>query len=269
MPKPWKDAPQEILAKVKGVCFDIDDTFSSEGKIHENAFSALWALKKAGYCLVPVTGRPAGWCDHIARFWPVDAVVGENGAFSFLMEDKKRKAIYTPNSILPADAKNKVQSLGKKVQKAFPGVSWASDQAYREFDLAIDFSEDVETWEKEKIKKLVKFCQKEGAQVKVSSIHVNTWFGDFDKIKGIRHLFEHLKEKKVDFPNWDEWIYIGDSPNDEPAFEAFPLSVGVANLMQFLNEMEKMPQWITPSPAGDGFSEFSKSLIASKGPIVG
>ena len=80
----------ENAKNLSGIFFDIDDTFTTSGKIHSVAFQALWALKDSGLKVVPITGRPAGWCDHIARMWPVDGVIGENGPYtSGLIKTKK------------------------------------------------------------------------------------------------------------------------------------------------------------------------------------
>jgi hypothetical protein len=68
---------------IQAVLVDIDETLTTHGKLTAQAYAALERLQRAGRRVVPVTGRPAGWCDHIARMWPVDAVVGENGAFYF------------------------------------------------------------------------------------------------------------------------------------------------------------------------------------------
>src|SRR5580698_2815830 len=93
--KPWQESSLTELGQVQGVCLDIDDTLSTAGKLTAEAYASLWNLKNAGFVIVPVTGRPAGWCDQIARFWPVDAVVGENGAFTFFMKDGKRQRMDT------------------------------------------------------------------------------------------------------------------------------------------------------------------------------
>jgi len=58
------------LKNVRYLFTDIDDTISTEGKITQQAYDALWRADDAGLVIVPVTGRPAGWCDHIARMWP-------------------------------------------------------------------------------------------------------------------------------------------------------------------------------------------------------
>jgi len=74
---------------VGAVLLDIDDTLTTDGKLTAGAYTALERLHRARIRVVPVTGRPAGWCDHIARMWPIDAVVGENGAFYFLYSGGK------------------------------------------------------------------------------------------------------------------------------------------------------------------------------------
>ncbi len=259
----------ENLKSIRGVCFDIDDTFSSHGKITAQAFNALWELKKAGFFLVPVTGRPAGWCDHLARFWPVDGVVGENGAFTFYMHQGVRKRIDTLSPTESEQAKSKLSNLRKAIQDHFPDAQFASDQNYREYDLAIDFCEDVPAWAPQQIDDLVSFCESQGAIAKISSIHVNTWFGRYTKRDGIKAFVEFaLKHIDPHFPAFgtrgDEWIYVGDSPNDEPLFEAFEYSVGVANVTPFLPKMKFHPRWITQASCGEGFSELAAALIGAK-----
>ncbi|MDL1873369.1 hypothetical protein FBR05_14410, partial [Deltaproteobacteria bacterium PRO3] len=163
-PVPWTQAGDADLAPVRGICLDIDETLSTHGKLTAEAYAALWSLKDAGYFVVPVTGRPAGWCDHFARFWPVDAVVGENGAFTFFMKNGVRSRIDTPG--VAAHPKRGLEALGRKILERFPHAKWASDQAYREYDLAIDFCEDVPPWPREDVDALVRLCEAEGAHAK-------------------------------------------------------------------------------------------------------
>jgi HAD superfamily hydrolase (TIGR01484 family) len=258
--QPWKESSLQELKALKGVCLDIDDTLSTSGKLTDEAFSALWSLKNAGFFVVPITGRPAGWCDHIARFWPVDAVVGENGAFTFFMKDRVLKRIDTPSGSTSEKCKTQLKSLGETILKRFPHAKWASDQSYREYDLAIDICEDVPTWPKEDVEELLKMCTAAGAHAKLSSIHVNTWFGNYDKKSGFRNWLKHVGNA----PQENEWIFIGDSPNDEPMFESFPYSVGVANLSQYLDRLNHPPRWITQSKSGAGFSEMAARLVTSR-----
>ena len=262
MIKPLVELKTE-LKKIKGLCFDIDDTFSSHGKITGEAYQSLWNLKKNGFTLIPVTGRPAGWCDLIARFWPVDGVVGENGAFSFFLKNGKRARIDTLSVLESQLAKNKLKNLKKSIQKKFPNALFASDQDYREYDLAIDFCEDVPAWKETDVDALVQFCESQGAIAKISSIHVNTWFGKYTKLEGI-HYFLNTLQFSLSLPAFEEFLYVGDSPNDEPMFQAFPLSIGVSNVEAFLPKMNSHPKFITSSPAGAGFTELAALLLESR-----
>jgi hypothetical protein len=263
-PLPLSQASPQELKNVRGVCLDIDDTLSTHGKLTAEAYTALWKLKEAGFHVVPITGRPAGWCDHFARFWPVDAIVGENGAFTFYMKDGVRKRIDTPAQDTPEALKKRLWALAEKVRARFPHARWASDQDYREYDLAIDFCEDVPAWPRADIDALLKLCHDEGAHAKLSSIHVNTWFGDYDKRKGFEYWLKS-SEAPQGVPAWDQWLFIGDSPNDEPMFAAFPYTVGVANLKNYLDRLKHPPRWITSKESGAGFAEMAEKLIAARG----
>lgn len=265
LPELLEKAPTSELSSIKGICFDIDDTFSSEGKILASTFNSLWRLKEAGFLLIPVTGRPAGWCDHIVRFWPVDAVVGENGAFVFYMDGGKRERFDILSAEELSSAQKSLKKLAKKIKSNFSDVTWASDQAYREFDLAIDFCEDVKPWPAAKIEQLVELCRSEQAIAKVSSIHVNTWYGIYDKQTTFDKWINDIGESYLGHAfDKNEWIYIGDSPNDEPAFEYFPKSVGVENLKDFYNQLETFPTWICNYPSGKGFEQLVDLLIKAR-----
>lgn len=268
-PKPlrWKSARAAELAGIRGVCLDIDETLSTSGKLTAGAFAALWRLREAGLVVVPITGRCAGWCDHIARFWPVDAVIGENGAFAFFMDGGVRRRIDTPFALGADAAKVRLARLAEIVRRRFPHARWASDQDYREFDLAIDFCEDVEPWSQGDVDTLVALCEAEGAHAKVSSIHVNVWYGDYDKRSGLESWLRagapgaRPPEAALSI---DELLFIGDSPNDEPMFAAFRNSVGVANLARFLDRIEHPPRWITDAESGAGFAEMAEKLVADR-----
>ncbi len=79
--EPLKTLSREIAPQIEGVFFDIDDTLFFAQQDFAPGVPGAVGLKNAVFKLAPITGRPAGWCDHIARMWPVDAVVGEKGSF--------------------------------------------------------------------------------------------------------------------------------------------------------------------------------------------
>ncbi|MHC1744315.1 MAG: HAD-IIB family hydrolase [Syntrophobacteraceae bacterium] len=249
--------------KLDGVLFDIDDTFTTHGKIPASAFRALWDLKKAGLKVVPITGRPAGWCDHIARMWPVDAVVGENGAFYFWLdgpEGKLKKRFLDPEPVRH-EKRRRLKLVKEKILRSVPGTAIASDQSYREADLAIDFCEDVVALDWTAVERICAIFREYGATCKVSSIHVNGWFGEYNKLGMTRIMARELWGVELDSSR-DRFTFFGDSPNDEPMFEFFPLSVGVNNILRFVDRMRHVPAFVTDGEGGEGFAEIVDTILS-------
>jgi HAD superfamily hydrolase (TIGR01484 family) len=254
--------PDAVRRSMRGVLTDIDDTLTSDGKLTANAYAALERLRAAGRIVVPVTGRPAGWCDHIARMWPVDGVVGENGAFYMRFDAVSRKLVR--RFIDPEDAREarraRIDAIGKAIVDAVPGSALASDQRYRESDLAIDYCEDVPALSRAAVDRIVALMQASGLTAKVSSIHVNGWFGDYDKLATTRTFVREILALDLDAER-DRFVFVGDSPNDTPMFAYFPHAVGVANVRRFLDRIPTPPAYITTSAAGAGFAELVDFLL--------
>ncbi len=264
--QPLASFPPAARRGIRGVLADIDDTLTSEGRLTAAAYGALERLRDSGFLVVPITGRPAGWCDHIARMWPVDAVVGENGAFYFRYDAAARKLV---KRFLVADAeraanRRRLDALGERILAAVPGAALASDQLYREADLAIDFCEDVAPLPATEIDRIVTLFEQAGATAKVSSIHVNGWFGSYDKLGMTRTLLRECFDIDLDAAR-DAFVFAGDSPNDAPMFGFFPHSVGVANVRDFEGRLTARPTYVTPSRGGAGFVELAEALIAARG----
>lgn len=263
--EPLENCPRETLAAVRGILTDIDDTVSSDGILTAEAYGALQALKKAGLLVIPVTGRPAGWCDHIARFWPVDAVVGENGAFWMWHDhaEKRLRTRFIQSDAERAEGRRRLELVRSEMLQEVPGAGIASDQPYRLADLAVDFCEDVPPLPAADIKRIVSIFERHGAKAKVSSIHVNGWFGDYDKLTTSRTMMQELFG--VDLAaDKAAYVFSGDSPNDAPMFDYFPNAVGVANVVDFAGLLEHRPRWVTKARSGAGFVELAKALLAAR-----
>ena len=215
-PRPLREMPPTVRRSIRVVLTDIDDTLTTEGRLTALAYSALERLRSAGRIVVPVTGRPAGWCDHIARMWPVDAVVGENGAF-YMHHDDARRALVR---------------------------RFAMAEAERTAD----------------VDRIVALMQARGLTAKVSSIHVNGWFGRYDKLAMTRTLLQELFSIDLDAER-GRCVFAGDSPNDAPMFAYFPHAVGVANIGRFLDRIETPPAYVTRDEAGAGFAELADCLL--------
>jgi len=248
-------------AGLVGVLCDIDDTLTWEGRLRPEAFAALAAAQAAGLAVIPVTGRPGGWVDHIARMWPVQGVVGENGGLWFYMEQAggpaRLRRCFLQTAEERASNRRRLDALGEQILAAVPGTALASDQPYRELDLAIDFCEDVPRLPEAAVDRIVACFEAAGATCKVSSIHVNGWYGGFDKLTGFAQLAGALGLTA----DPARWIFVGDSANDAPMFSHFPLSVGVANVDHFLHRIPVWPALRAPLPGGQGFAQVIDQVI--------
>jgi HAD superfamily hydrolase (TIGR01484 family) len=239
---------------------DIDDTLTENGLLTASAFKSLWSLQTRGINVVPVTGRPAGWCELIARQWPVAGVIGENGGFYFRYTNRQMKRHFFNDASTRLDNNRKLEKIRAEVLSLVPGSAIASDQFCRMMDLAIDYCEDVPPLRDVDVQKIVDIFTKYGAQAKVSSIHVNGWFGDYDKLSMCRTFCE--KEFQFDLTTENKYAaFAGDSPNDEPMFEFFNNSFGVANVERFASTMKHLPKFVAPSTGGDGFAEIAAQIL--------
>ena len=242
---------------VETLLLDIDDTLTTQGKLTAQAYAALERLQRGGKRVVPVTGRPAGWCDHIARMWPVDAVVGENGAFYFWFDEGRLHKRFVDDEATRARKRALLQDLSGRILREVPGTALASDQPYRETDLAVDFCEDVAPLSMDAAERVAMLMRAAGLTARISSIHVNGWFGAYDKLATTRLLFGERFGLDLDAANASV-VFAGDSPNDAAMFAYFENSVGVANVRRFDG---LQPKFVTPSASGAGFAELAAHLL--------
>ena len=254
-------------AQVATVFTDIDDTLTTEGKLGAEAYAALESLQGAGLRVIPVTGRPAGWCDQIARLWPVDGVIGENGAL-YMWHDRASGTLRTRHLLDEAQrARNaaRMQEVRERILAEVPGCAVASDQFCRQYDLAIDFREDVAALAPAEVNRIARIMEEAGMTAKISSIHVNGWFGEYDKLSMARLMMrERYGVELHEAAQRGECVFAGDSPNDAPMFAYFPLSVGVANVLAFADQLPHLPRYITRGAGGAGFSELARHLLAMR-----
>ena len=258
--------PEDECRGLRWFCTDLDDTLTTDGLLPPHSFDALWRLSNAGIRTVVVTGRPAGWCDHIARMWPVAGVVGENGAFSFSYDRFKRRMERLYSRPLPemAAERTDLARIADRVLREIPGTGMAADQSYRISDFAIDFREDVPPLPPEEVARICRILEDEGVRYKVSSIHVNYWRGDFDKLSRLRGFLEAGEGAPFQKIK-NAVIFIGDSPNDEPLFGGLPLTAAVANILPFLDRMRSHPRYVTSAGHAEGFREAVDHILSRRG----
>jgi len=246
---------------IVGVFTDIDDTLTTEGAITADALQALADLKAAGLHVIPITGRPVVWSEPFAQSWPVDAIVAENGAVALLHEDGQAlRKIYQQDATTRASNFARMQQVLQQIEREIPGAQRSQDSPGRETDIAIDHSEFTHL-PLAAIDVVVRAMQAAGMTATVSSIHINGWYGQHDKLAGARWIVRELFGRDLD-AELQRWVYVGDSTNDQVMFAHFANSVGVANIRRFEAQLTHPPRFIAQSERGAGFSEVARLLTA-------
>ncbi|WP_341908533.1 HAD-IIB family hydrolase [Polaromonas sp. YR568] len=251
---------------IRGVFTDIDDTLTTDGAITPDALQALHDLKAAGLPVVAITGRPVGWSEPFAAQWPVDAIVAENGAVALLPDSSNGqpalKKIHQQDPATRAANFARMQAVLARIETSIPGAQRATDSPGRETDIAIDHSEFTNLGE-ETIAQVVALMRSEGMHATVSSIHINGWYGAHNKLEGARWIVQQLWQRQLDH-EMAQWVYVGDSTNDQLMFEAFPHSVGVANIARFVPQLAHLPRYMTHGERGAGFAELAAALLSAR-----
>ena len=265
--------PLAARRQITGILTDIDDTLTTEGAITPDALAALSALTTAGLEVIAITGRPVGWSEPFARDWPVDAIVAENGAVALVASKKclsrtsgaymQPSKIYQVDALVRAGNRARLQAVLARIERELPGVHRATDSPGRETDIAIDHSEFAHL-SAAHIADVVRTMRSEGMNATVSSIHINGWLGNHNKLQGARWIVRELFGRDLD-AEVDRWLYVGDSTNDQLMFEAFGNSIGVANVRRFEAQLSHLPRYITRGERGAGFAEVAAAVLAARG----
>jgi HAD superfamily hydrolase (TIGR01484 family) len=259
---PWRAAPASLLRGVSGVLTDIDDTLTRDGAIEPEALAALADLRAAGLHVIAITGRPMGWSEPFARDWPIDAIVAENGAVALFRDAGNLLVEFAQDEATRAHNTRRLAQVAQRVLDEVPGTTLSRDSAGRITDIAVDHAEFAQL-APEQIGQVVALMRAEGMNATVSSIHINGWFGEHDKLSGARWIVQRLLQRDLDAER-RRWVYVGDSTNDQLMFGHFPASVGVANLLCFAAALDTWPAFLTDGERGAGFAEVAGRLIAAQ-----
>jgi HAD superfamily hydrolase (TIGR01484 family) len=250
---------------ILGVLTDIDDTLTTDGLLTAEAYAALCALKAAGFAVIPVTGRSAGWAHMIVKTWPVDAVVAESGGLYLHREPgtgRLASRYHAPAEDV-ARERARLAACAARVLRAIPGLREASDNAYRQVDLALDYCEEVPRVPEGEVARAIAMFRAEGFAARASSVHVNAWHGTFDKAPmALACLAERFAGSPLADP--ERWAFIGDAPNDASMFAAFRHSVAVSNILGTLDRFPERPAYLTAERSGAGFVAFARHLLRAQ-----
>lgn len=285
-PLPLHALPPPSCRQVRGVMTDIDDTLTADGELDPAALQALQALADAGLPVIAITGRPMGWSQSFARelnrlcraarhargaaapppggagTWPLAAIVAENGAVALIPQGDGLAIEYAQDEATRQANAIRLQAVQQQVLREVPGATAARDSAGRVTDIAIDHSEFAHL-DEARIAGVVAIMRAASMHATVSSIHINGWFGEHDKLSGARWMVQRLFGRRLD-DEIDRWVYVGDSTNDQAMFAAFALSVGVANLQRFAAQLHTWPAYLCAGERGRGFAELAARLLAER-----
>jgi HAD superfamily hydrolase (TIGR01484 family) len=257
--RPLSTFPTAARRRIRFVLTDIDDTLTFAGRLAADTYAALERLERAGIAVVPVTAAPAGWCDLIARFWPVRAVIGENGGFYF-RRDADTRGIFRAfwlSEQARVRSMARLAEIADTILAAFPSARTAADQPFRQTSRAI------EPGTPETADRIAAAWRAAGARSTVNSLWALGWFGEFDKLAMALRLGREILG--VDLASErDAVVYVGDSLNDEPMFRFFPHAVGVATVRAYLARLDALPAYVTDGPGGAGFVEIADALLAAR-----
>lgn len=276
--------PAALRQRIHGVFTDIDDTLTTEGRITPEALQALHELRAAGLVVIPITGRPIGWCTPFmdgdaAQAWPVEAMVAENGGVAYVRTAvtpttsqnslqplwNKRKSLsklYQQDTATRTANTTAMQQVAQRVLREVPGVGLSRDSVGRDTDLAFDYAEHAHL-SPDTVLQVLHILQDSGMQTTVSSIHIHGCFGQFDKWTGAQWIVRSLWDREL-ADELERWVFVGDSGNDQVMFQHFPHSVGVANIRRFADQLQYLPRYITPSERGCGFAEVAHAIVQAR-----
>jgi HAD superfamily hydrolase (TIGR01484 family) len=246
LPFPFPFLPQYIFT-------DIDDTLTWHGRLPVQTFYALEALREHGIQVIPVTGACSAWCDCIVRTWPVSTIIGENGAV-IMSSQNGFTTEYLYQEEIRRENRETLLSLAEEIQERIPGAKLTHDTAYRDNDIAFDIGQD-HSLTREQCQKIIEICRANGANARMSSIHINVWYGAHSKATTTNMLLRRLKVPAA------ATIFVGDSANDEDMFKLLDTTVGVANIKPFLGSLTSAPSFITSKPGGLGFAELAEAVL--------
>lgn len=256
--KPLFELRASEAQKLEGLFFDLDDTVLDEGELAASTYDALFALKKSGLALVVVTGRPSSWVQVVARMWPVDAAISENGALGFMKVGSRLRCLDGVEAVERQSRRQRLSALAQEMRRQFSELVPTDDVGGRVSDYTFDIGEFQQV-EAETVRRAREFARQRGARTTVSSVHLHITFDRVDKAIGaLAYAGRTMDVTRARY----RYAFIGDSQNDAPCFAAFKTTVGVANCR---GRFSIPPRYLTRQKRGAGFVEFATQVCRLRG----
>lgn len=257
--QPLDKLTQAEAQSLRGLLFDLDDTLLDGTLLTEAAYSALWKLRREGLRLIAVTGRPAGWGEVMARQWPVDGVVAENGAVALYREGSLVRRIEEANEATRRARRIRLAMAYESLKERFVEARLSSDNDARMSDLALDVGESQRVPDDIR-EKMIEAARELGLRTYLSSVHLHLTLDSHDKASGtIAFLSERFGEDATSARA--RYAFIGDSGNDAACFAAFRTTFGVSNVSDSLHALSVGPKYVATRAKGAGFVEIAARIL--------
>ncbi len=268
MTSTWLPLERLDRTGLHGIFTDIDDTLTVGGKLPAAVYAALERLRDAGFAIVPVTGRSAGWAHMVLHHWPVAAVVAESGGVCLYRDGAGvPRWLYHDDERRIRQDRRRIAEVAQQVMLRIPELALADDNAFRLVDFALDHCETVPAVAQERIDQAIAMFRDHGLQARASSVHINVWRGDFDKAPMALRYLQEVRGALLPAET-AHWLFVGDAPNDASMFATFACSVGVANLLPLADRLPVLPPFLTGASHGDGFIELAAHLLGDAAPAT-
>jgi HAD superfamily hydrolase (TIGR01484 family) len=234
------------------VASDIDGTLTCADKFTPRLLEAIAQLTQANLPLLLVTGRSAGWVDALRNYLPVVGAIAENGGVFFPQDGSYQLLGDFPPL---ATHRQHLSDAFFQLQQLHPQIQASTDNVFR----LTDWTFDVAGLSEEDLGAIALQCQRWGWSFTYSTVQCHIKPKLQNKAWGIQQVltlhFPHLNPAQV--------LTVGDSPNDEAMFDPaiFPVSVGVANILEYVDRLQHPPQYVTTQPEVDGFCEMVRCLL--------
>jgi HAD superfamily hydrolase (TIGR01484 family) len=259
---PLERLDPERARRLDALVFDLDDTLLEEGVLGERVYASLFRLREAGMRLYACTGRPSGWAELIARQWPIDAAIAENGAVAWARRGGRVAVIDALSDERRGAEREEVLAVGQAIVQALPALALADDNRARRCDVTIDVGEHRRV-PREIVEEARRIARRAGLRTVVSSVHLHLARDGADKASGYAALAR--SEGREPVRALARAAFVGDSGNDASAFAAFGTTFGVANVRAHLASLTVPPRYVTRGRAAAGFVELAARLVALRG----
>ncbi|HEY9892145.1 MAG TPA: HAD family hydrolase [Candidatus Sericytochromatia bacterium] len=246
-----REITNNCFKNLRLIATDMDGTLTFQGKFTASLLQAFEDLIAAALPVLIVTGRSAGWVSGLVSYLPVVGAIAENGGI-FYSSDSEPVALTPINNL--GEHRQKLAEAYQRLKLEFPQIQESSDNRFRLTDWTFDNRELTVT----QLKRLDELCRSMGWGFTYSSVQCHIKPIAQDKAAGLMQVLAKY------FPDTQcqQVLTVGDSPNDASLFnpELFPLSVGVANVLDYASELIYQPAYVTQAVEGKGFCELVRFL---------